>query len=140
VLDTIRFDIAGPEVLLTGLALGCVVFIIGTLIIILIEATTLKLLKWGNFSRSLLAAFVANIVTTLIGLIWLAINYLGSLALQTAVSGSLGLVVAFILSVVLEAGILMLFKRGAARENWVASLVANTASYLLVILPAYLLF
>jgi hypothetical protein len=139
-LNLIRFDVAGPEVLLTGLAAGCVVFFLGTLIIILIEAAALKLLKWGTFGRSLLAAFVANIVTTLIGLVWLAINYLGSLALQTAVSGSLGLVVAFILSVVLEAGILMLFKRGAARENWVASLVTNIASYLLVILPAYLLF
>lgn len=139
-LNSIRFDIAGPEVLLTGLALGCGAFFIGTLIIILIEAAVLKLLKWGTFGRSLLAVSVANIATTLIGLIWLAINYLGSLALQIGVSGWLGLVVAFILSFLVEAGILMLFKRGAARENWVASLVANIASYLLVILPVYLLF
>jgi hypothetical protein len=141
-LNSIRFDIAGPEVLLTGLAVGCVIFFLGTLIIILIEAAVLKLLKWGTFGRSLLAVFVANIVTTLIGLVWLVTNYLGlgSFALQIGISGSRGLILAFILSVVIEAGILMLFKRGAARENWVASLVANVASYLLVIFPAYLLF
>lgn len=138
-LNSILFDVAGPEVLLAGLAFGCVVFIIGSLIIILIEAAVLKLLKWGTFSRSLLAEFVANIVTTLIGLIWLAINYLG-LASQIAISSPQGLVLAFILSVVIESGILMLFKRGATRENWVASLATNAASYLLVILPAYLLF
>jgi hypothetical protein len=37
-------------------------------------------------------------------------------------------------------GSLMLFKRGAAREIWLAALASNCASYLLVMLPAYLFF
>jgi len=141
-LDLIHFDVAGPGVLLTGLALGCVFFIFGTLVIILIEAAVLRLLKWGTFGRSLLAEFVANIITTLIGLLWLGIYYLGigTSVLPGNIRGPGSLIVAFLLSVMIEAGILMQFKRDAARENWVASIVANIASYLLVILPASLLF
>jgi hypothetical protein len=35
----------------------------------------------------------------------------------------------------LEGGVLMLMKRNAARQNWLTSLYANIASYLLVIIP-----
>jgi hypothetical protein len=49
----------------------------------------------------------------------------------------IGLLIDFSLSVVVEALILMLMKRGAARQNWLASLAANTASYLLIILPLF---
>lgn len=39
---------------------------------------------------------------------------------------------------VIEGGVLMLMKRSAARQNWIVSLIANLASYLLIILPSYI--
>ena len=37
------------------------------------------------------------------------------------------------LSVAIEGGVLVLMKRNGGRQNWMASLVANTASYLLLL-------
>jgi len=50
----------------------------------------------------------------------------------------LGLLLDFLLSVLIEGGVLMLFKRGAPRANWVAALAANAASYLIIILPLFI--
>jgi hypothetical protein len=72
-----------------------------------------------------------NLVTTLIGLCGLSFLFLTTAPV---------LIVEFLLSVLVEGGILVLFKRGAARENWLAALLANLASYLLVILPVYIFF
>ena len=130
-LYSVHFDIAGPQALYASLGLGLVALIIGTLIIVFIEAAVLKLLKWGTFRRSLLAAFTMNLVTTLIGLCGLSFLFLTTAPV---------LIVEFLLSVLVEGGILVLFKRGAARENWLAALLANLASYLLVILPVYIFF
>ena len=40
-----------------------------------------------------------------------------------------------LLSVVIEAGVLMLLKRGAIWQNLRASLIANVASYALIVMP-----
>jgi hypothetical protein len=52
---------------------------------------------------------------------------------------NLVLAIAFVLSVLIEGGALMLMKRGATRQNWIASLTANLASYLFIILPLFVL-
>lgn len=130
-LNSVYFDIAGPQALFASLGLGAVALIFGTLIIVFIEAAVLKLLKWGTFKRGLLAAFTMNLVTTLIGFCGIALLLVTSAPV---------LIVEFLLSVLIEGGILMLFKRGAARGNWLAALLANLASYLLIILPAYIFF
>ena len=115
-------DTGGP-ILFAGLG------IVAYLALFLIESIVLRLLKWGAFWRSLLASLLMNLSSTLVGfgLIWLAgfsrLNRLGIwLVLST-----------WALSVAIEGGVLVLMKRDGGRENWTASLVANTASYLLLL-------
>ena len=102
-----------------------------TLIVILLESLVLWRLGWGLFKRALLAAFVMNIATSVLGV---------AVVPFTLQLRFWGLLIDFALSVLVEGGVLMFFKRGAARENWIAALAANSLSYLLVMLPLYLFF
>jgi hypothetical protein len=124
------FDVAGPGVVLFMVGAGLGGLCILTLVITLLEAIVLLLLKWGTFGRSLVAALVMNLVTTMIGF--------GMLVFMKGDAVYLALVLDFILSVLIEGGVLMLFRRGAARANWVAALSANAASYLIIILPIFI--
>ena len=122
-------DVAGPGLLVAaggGLLALCFV----TAIIIGLESLVLWRLGWGTFKRSLLAGFVMNLATSILGI---------GVVPFTLQLGIWGLLIDLALSVLVEGGILMLFKRGATRANWLAALAANGASYLLVILPVYLL-
>jgi len=113
------FDVAGPGVLFLVGGIFFAVFSAGTLVI---ETLALWLLKWNSFGRSLLAAFLMNLVSTIAGFILLAFSFLiGNFYIL--------FVVGYLLSVLIEGGVLMLMKKGAARQNWIASLIANAASY-----------
>lgn len=124
------FDVAGPGVVLFMVGAGLGGLCILTLVITLLEAIVLLLLKWGTFGRSLVAALVMNLVTTMIGF--------GMLVFMKGDAVYLGLLLDFLLSILIEGGVLMLFKRGAPRANWVAALAANAASYLIIILPLFI--
>lgn len=124
------FDVAGPGVVLFMVGAGLGGLCILTLVITLLEAIVLLLLKWGTFGRSLVAALVMNLVTTMIGF--------GMLVFMKGDAVYLGLLLDFLLSILIEGGVLMLFKRGAARANWIAALSANAASYLIIILPLFI--
>lgn len=124
------YDAAGPLVMV---GLSCSLLIILTLIISTLESVVMFLLKWGRFSRSLWASLLMNIASTMFGLVALAF-------LDVLIGDSnLVLAIAFVLSVLIEGGALMLMKRGATRQNWIASLTANLASYLFIILPLFVL-
>jgi len=124
------YDAAGPLVMV---GLSCSLLIILTLIISTLESVVMFLLKWGRFSRSLWASLLMNIASTMFGLVALAF-------LDVLIGDSnLVLAIAFLLSVLIEGGVLMLMKRGATRQNWIASLTANLASYLFIILPLFVL-
>ncbi|HXF64916.1 MAG TPA: hypothetical protein VNK95_25035 [Caldilineaceae bacterium] len=116
---SIRPDAAGPALLvglgvIAALALG---------VILLVEALILWRLGWANFWRSLAGALVANIASSAVGLIFVVFQ---------PPSVIVFLVLSFVASVVVEAGVLMLFKRNAVAENWRASLIINVISYVLV--------
>ncbi len=113
------FDVAGPGVLLLAGGIFFAVFSIGTLVI---ETLALWLLKWNSFGRSLLAAFLMNLVSTVFGFVLFGLSIFG-------VNFYVIFLLGFFLSVLIEGGVLMLMKKGAARQNWIASLVANAASY-----------
>ena len=113
------FDVAGPGVYLLAGGVFFTVFSIGTLVI---ESLALWLLKWDTFGRSLLAAFLMNLASTICGFILfvpflLGVNYL------------IIFLVGLPLSLLIEGGILMLMKKGSTRQNWIGALVANVASY-----------
>ena len=127
---SILLDVAGPGLLLVA-AGGILGLCLATVIIITIEGIILWRLRWGSFKRALLAATLMNIASTILGF------GLVSLTIQW---GFLGLSINLALSILLEGMVLMLLKNKAIRENWIAALVANCTSYLLVILPLYLFF
>jgi hypothetical protein len=128
---SIPYDVAGPGALLAIAALSVGALIVLTLIISIVEAIVMLLLKWGKFGRSLWASLLMNVTSTIFGGVLLALGLLGG--------SYVWLVVAFVLSVLIEGGVLMLMKRGVARQNWIASLIANVLSYLFIILPIVLL-
>ena len=115
-------DVGGP-ILFAGFG------IVAYLALSLLESIVLRLLKWGTFGRSLLASLLMNLPSTLVGfwLIWVVefsrLNRLQFLLIPAT----------WALSVVIEGAMLVLMNRDGGRENWTASLVANTASYLLLL-------
>jgi hypothetical protein len=137
-----------------------ITLIIQTLIISFVEAIVMLLLKWGKFGRILWVSLCMNLISTIFGGVlfmnWLFVTTESQLKRLTkfmnpflmlsglfrapknpsAIEECISLAIAFVLSVLIEGGILILFRRGAARQNWFASLIANIASYLLIILPA----
>ena len=128
---SIPFDVAGPGVLIAIAAFSIVALIVLTIIITIAEAIVMLLLKWDKFGRSLLASLLMNVTSTIFGGVLIALGVLG---------GSYAwLVAAFVLSVLIEGGVLMLMNRGAVRQNLLTSLIANLASYLVIILPLILL-
>jgi hypothetical protein len=124
------FDVAGPGLVFLLAGMGLLTLCVLTALIVALETLVMFLLKWGAFWRCLLASFVMNLATTLVGggLMFLVSNIY------------LALAVGFLLSVLIEGGVLMLFNREAARRNWVAALAANAASYLFLLLPFVLIF
>ena len=128
---SIPFDVAGPGVLIAIAAFSIVALIVLTLLITVAEAIVMLLLKWDKFGRSLWASLLMNVTSTIFGGVLIALGVLG---------GSYAwLVAAFVLSVLIEGGVLMLMKRGEVRKNLLTSLIANLASYLAIILPIILL-
>jgi hypothetical protein len=126
-LTSILYDVAGPGVLVAAAVFSVGALIVLTLIISIIESIVMLLLKWDKFGRSLWASLLMNVTSTIFGGALIALGVLGG--------SYIWLVTAFLLSVLIEGGVLMLMKRGAARQNWTVSLIANIASYIFILLP-----
>jgi len=124
---SIPFDVPGPGVLIAAAVFSLGALTVLTLIISVVESIVMLLLKWDKFGRSLWASLLMNVTSTIFGGVLIALGVFSD--------SYIWLAVAFVLSVLIEGGVLMLMKRGAARQNWIASLVANLVSYLLIILP-----
>jgi len=109
--------------------MGLVALCLLTLLISLVEAVVLTLLKWNIFPRSLLAAVIINVVSSLVG---------GLLLIILQDTPLIWVVITFLMSTVIEGVILLKIQPGVGRRAWLIALAANLASYLLLILPAYL--
>lgn len=123
------FDMGGPVLLLQGVALLGVVGV--SILIIVIEALVLwRWFNYGSFSSSSVASLVMNITTTIIGILLLILALNITLRLPTAFL----FLLSWVLTVVVEAGVLKLMKRQA---TWLRvgqmSLTVNIISYLLLI-------
>ena len=98
-------------------------------LILLIELVALQLLRWGKFRACLNVSWKMNAFTFMLGMVLLTIF---------PKPNAFHLLVYLAISVVVEMGVLSWFKRGAPRQNWTAALIANAASYFLLIVPAFL--
>ena len=123
-------DVGEPGLAFGLLALGASFLIVLTLLITVIESAVLQFLRWDEFKACLKAALLMNLASLVVGFVMLTLIQRLALA---------GILIAWMLSVVIEALALSLMKRGQARKNWAAALLANLVSYLLLILPAFLI-
>ena len=116
------------------LGLGALVLTLSALVIvfvliILVEGTVLQLMGWGDLRRSMWSAFLMNLASLVFSLFFLG------LAPKLGVPG-LGL--AWFLSTLVEWAVLQRLERGRRGRNLLIAIAANLASYLILILPAYL--
>jgi hypothetical protein len=110
------------------LVLGLLALLVIDLIIALIEGVTLTLLRWNPFRTCLYSSLIMNLVTGLIN---------GLLLIFLQHSPFVWLPLSFVISVLIEAFILMYFKRHALLQDGFFAVLVNLASYVLFILPAY---
>jgi len=127
--STTFFDFISPQLILISLGLGFVALLLLTFLITLVEGVVLALFKWNVFPRALVASLIANVTSSLVG--GLLLIFLQDIPL-------IWMLLAFVLSVSIEGTILLKIQPAFGRRTWLLTLLANLASYLLLILPAYL--
>ena len=122
-------DVAAPGLVLGQLALTAGFLVLLFSLIVLVESVVLQVMRWGSFKRSLRGSFWMNLASTLVGFFVLSL---------VPRLGFLGLLVAWMLSVLIEWAVLARFQPGQKRFTLTLALSANLVSYLLLILPAFL--
>ena len=116
-----------------ALTLAMLVVLFG--LIVVIETAVLQFLNWGDLRRSLRTSFQVNLLTAPLLLILLGL---------VPALGPLSLWVALALCALVEGLLLARLLHGADRRRdlkrgLVVALIANLASFLVLILPSYLL-
>jgi|GEM_PF-1010051 hypothetical protein len=136
---------AGPVFLLAGVFVGALVLLgIGVL-----EGVVLWRLSWGTFWRSLRDSILANIASGIVGVVisvlggnrWEQCGYdprAGGRWCEVLVTPWVLVVGAWLLSVLIEGGVLMLLSKHPPRQIWIAALLINVASYVLLGVFAFL--
>ncbi len=120
--------ITGPASGILLLVLGLLALLVIDLIIALIEGVTLTLLKWNSSRTSLMVSYIMNIISGIIN---------GILLIVLQRSPFAWLPISFVISLLVEGFIMNYFKRDAFGQNSLFVVIANLASYILLILPAY---
>ncbi len=126
--STLLPAINGPAAGALLIVLGFLALLVIDLIIALIEGVALTLLKWNSSRTSLMVSYIMNIVSGIIN---------GVLLIVLQHNPFVWLPVSFVISILVEGFIMNYFKRDAFRQNGLFVVVANLASYILLILPAY---
>jgi hypothetical protein len=121
-------DITGPASGYLLLGFGFLALLVVNLLVALIEGVALTLLAWNPFRASLTVSFIMNIISGIIN---------GILLVLLQRTPFIWLPISFLLSLLIEGFIMTYFKRDAFRQNSLFVLLANLASYILFILPAY---
>ena len=127
-LPTPPFDITGPAAPYLLLIFGFLALIVVDLLIAVVEGVTLTLLSWNPFRASMMISFIMNIISGIAT---------GVLLVLLQHSPFVWLPVSFILSLIIEVFVMTYFKRDAFRQNCWFVFLANLASYILLILPAF---
>jgi hypothetical protein len=124
-----QLDISGSGKVIGLLVLTILALLVIFLLIGLVEMVVLQLLGWGKTRRAMRASLIMNGISTPAGII---------LILLVPRPTRAELLVGWAIAVLIEGTILMRIKPGATRQNWLAAILANLASYLLLILPAFM--
>lgn len=122
-------DIPAGSELVEGTATVAVILAVILAGPILVEAIVLWVLRWSKFARALVASLLANVATIVLGVV---------LAVVGLAIDSFGMLFfAFVLSILVEAGVLILLKPNAIGEAWRFSAIINTVSYVLIFVPFF---
>jgi hypothetical protein len=119
-MEPLPLDVIGPGIVV-ALGVGGAVAAMLLVVVVVVEAVILRLMRWGTLWRSLRASFVMNLVSGVAGVFIVGAAVLGGVPAWVLVT--------YVLTLVLEGAVLMLFKRGHVRQNVLAVLVANTVTY-----------
>lgn len=125
---TLLLDITGPASVYLLLGFGFLALIVVNLLIALIEGVALTLLKWNPFRASITVSFIMNMASGIVN---------GILLIFLQHNPFVWLPISFVLSLLIEGFSMTYFKRDAFRQNYLLVLIANLASYIILILPAY---
>ena len=98
------------------------------LVFVVIETAVFQLLNWGTFQACLRAAFLVNLASALL-------ITAGLMSLQRL--GWLGVTVSAVIAMLLEGRVLNRLKPGTQQLNWIVAILANLASFLILILPVF---
>jgi hypothetical protein len=95
--------------------------VVGAVLIVLVEALVLRFMGWGPFGRALVSAFLMNLASFVVGIFYLP--------LLGRINGWVWVIGAFILSVLVEAGVLALHRKVPYGRAMVPVLVSNAVTY-----------
>jgi hypothetical protein len=121
-------DITGPSSPYLLLIFGFLALLVVDILIALVEGVILTLLSWSLFKASMTTSVIMNLASGLIN---------GILLILLQRTPLIWLPLSFILSVIIEGFVMTYFKRDTLRQNILFVLLANLASYIILILPAY---
>ena len=128
-------DIASPIYLSPPGLFACSVICLA--VIILIEATVFRLLKWASWKVAFLHGFIINLVTSLIGTG--IVIFAGQERFAYEIPFGIILIATFLLTVVIEAIELKLLRLAAPVSRVILnSVVANLFSYAFLVIIIYL--
>lgn len=99
------------------------------MLIALVEMVALQLLRWGNTRQSIQASLMMNLSSSVAWLLMLVLFSQPNIWI---------LLVAWLIMVAIEGGVLTRLRPGTPGYNWFVAAMANLASYLILILPAFL--
>ena len=104
-------------------------FLILFILIVLVESVVLQLMRWGNNRIALRTALIMNAASAIFVFVLLSLApRFGFWSIGTG----------FVSAIVIEGLILSRLNPELALFNWIVSVSANLASYLLLIVPVYI--
>jgi hypothetical protein len=111
-------------IILTALTVAILI-----LLIALVEMVVLELLHWGNTRQSMRASLAMNLTSSVVGILLLVLFPQPNIR---------NLLIAWFILVIIEGGVLTRMRPETPRYNWFTAAAANLASYMILILPAFL--
>jgi len=121
-------DVISGAVILATVVAGLIL----SMIIVAVEGVALRLLRWAGLWRSLADSVIANVASAVVGLAGaiLVPALLSAIVKATVVPLLVG---SFLVSTVIEAGVIALIRRRPLREAVGPFAAANAASHVLIL-------
>jgi hypothetical protein len=113
-------DVVGPG-FFAVLGAGLAAIIVASVLIVLVEGLILRFMGWGPFGRALLSSLLMNVASFVVGLVYAP--------LLTQINGIVWVIGAFILSVLVEGGVLALTRKAPFQKAIWPVLVSNAVTY-----------